>query len=213
MIRLRLDLSLELGPQLAPAVEAVRRGEVVGFPTDTLYGLAADPRNPRAVAAVLALKGRDADHAVALIASSLAQAETLVVLGPAARRLAERFWPGPLTLVVPASTAIVKGVRSATGTIGIRVADHAVARALCDACGHPLTATSANRSGAPATADPDAVARQLPALAVLVDGGPTAGGLPSTLVDASTNDVRLLRDGAVPWSRVLEFLGAPSRSA
>jgi L-threonylcarbamoyladenylate synthase len=208
MIRIRVDVSRDLGPQLAPAVEAIRRGQVVAFPTDTLYGLAADPRDEGAVGAVLAVKGRGQDRTVALVASSLEQAERVVVLAGQARLLAARFWPGPLTLVVPARASVAPGAQS-SGRAGIRVPDHPVARALAEACGHPLTATSANRSGEPAAADPDAVAASLPGIAVLVDAGTTAGGPPSTVVDATTDPARLLREGALPWSRVLEFLSAP----
>ncbi len=212
MIRIRVDVSADLAAQLAPAVEAIGHGQVVAFPTDTLYGLAADPRDARAVAALLAVKARDADRTVALVASSLEQAERVVVLEGTARRLAARFWPGPLTLVVPARASVAPGAQS-SGRAGIRVPAHAVARALAEACGHPLTATSANRSGQPAAADPDAVAGSLPDIAVLVDAGRTPGGLPSTVVDATTDPVRLLREGALPWSRVLEFLSTSSRSA
>ena len=208
MIRIRVDVSRDLGPQLAPAVDAIRRGQVVAFPTDTLYGLAADPRDEGAVGAVLAVKGRGQDRTVALVASSLEQADRVVVLAGQARLLAARFWPGPLTLVVPARASVAPGAQS-SGRAGIRVPDHPVARALAEACGHPLTATSANRSGEPAAADPDAVAASLPGIAVLVDAGTTAGGPPSTVVDATTDPARLLREGALPWSRVLEFLSAP----
>jgi L-threonylcarbamoyladenylate synthase len=145
---------------------------------------------------------------VALVASSLEQAERVVVLEGTARLLAARFWPGPLTLVVPGRASVAPGAQS-SGRAGIRVPDHPVARALAEACGHPLTATSANRSGQPAAADPDAVAASLPGIAVLVDAGTTAGGPPSTVVDATTDPARLLREGALPWSRVLEFLSAP----
>ena len=213
MTRIHVNPSRDLAPQLAPAVAAIRRGEVVAFPTDTLYGLAADPCSERAVEKLFAIKGRDRQHTVALIASTLAQAERLAVFGPTARRLAGQFWPGPLTLVVPATAQVTSLVRSATGLIGVRVPDHPVACALAEACGHPLTATSANRSGEPPSAEPDVVAAQLPEVPVMVDSGSTPGGPPSTVVEAAGGDTRLLREGAIPWSRVLEFLGTPSRSA
>ena len=213
MRRIVIDHSAPLPEQLAPAVEAVRRGGVVAFPTDTLYGLAADPRDEEAVAAVFAVKRRATERTIALVASTLAQAETLVVFSDQARQLARYFWPGPLTLVVPAASDVADSVLSETRLIGVRVPDHPVARALAELCGHPLTATSANRSGEPATDDPEDVARRLRDIDVLVDAGRSPGGAPSTVVDASSAQIRLLREGALPWTRVLEFLRTPSRLA
>jgi L-threonylcarbamoyladenylate synthase len=213
MRRIVIDHSAPLDGQLAPAVEAIGRGGVVAFPTDTLYGLAADPRDDEAVAAVFAVKRRAAERTIALVASTLAQAETLAVLSDQARQLARHFWPGPLTLVVPAASDVAESVLSEARLIGVRVPDHSVARALAELCGHPLTATSANRSGEPATDDPDEVASRLRDIAVLVDAGRSPGGAPSTVVDASSSQIRLLREGALPWNRVLEFLRTPSRLA
>jgi L-threonylcarbamoyladenylate synthase len=208
MIRLTIDPAQSPVPQLSAAVDAIRRGEVVAFPTDTLYGLAVDPRSDTALEALFALKGRSLDRVVALVGSSLAQAEEVAEMSGTARRLADRFWPGPLTLVVTARPMIAARARSASGLVGIRVPDHPVARALAEACGHVLTATSANVSGQAATSSPDDVAVRLPGVAVLVDSGPSPGGPPSTLVEATSSDVQLLREGALPWSRVLEFLSA-----
>ena len=213
MRRIVIDHSAPLPEQLAPAVEAIRRGGVVAFPTDTLYGLAADPRDEEAVGAVFAVKRRATERTIALVASTLAQAETLVVFSDQARQLARYFWPGPLTLVVPAASDVADSVLSETRLIGVRVPDHPVARALAELCGHPLTATSANRSGEPATDDPEEVALRLRDIAVLVDAGRSPGGAPSTVVDASSSQIRLLREGALPWGRVLEFLRTPSRLA
>ena len=210
MIRITIESARPLVPQLAGAVEAIRRGEVVAFPTDTLYGLAVDPRSEAALAALFALKGRTADRTVALIAASVAQAAEVADLSGTARRLADRFWPGPLTLVVQARGRVASLAQSASGLVGIRVPDHPVARALAEACGHAITATSANASGQASTDSPDQVALALPALSVLVDDGRSPGGPASTLVEAGTAEIRLLREGALPWSRVLEFMGSPS---
>src|SRR5688572_12563655 len=140
MIRIRIELARPLVPQLSAAVAAIGRGEVVAFPTDTLYGLAVDPRSDAALDALYALKGRSADRRVALIAASLVQAGEVAEIAGVARRLAERFWPGPLTLVVPARGVLALRSVSAAGLVGIRVPDHRVARALADACGYALTA-------------------------------------------------------------------------
>ena len=120
------------------------------------------------------------------------------------QRLAERFWPGPLTLVLLAPDALAPGVTGLLNTVGVRVPAHAVTRALCAASGRPLTATSANVSGEPATTDPGEVAvRFAGTLDVLVDAGPTPGGPPSTIVDVMGLEPRLIRAGAVDWKDVL----------
>lgn len=209
-MRTVIDPSAPLEPQLDPALRVLRAHGVVGFPTDTLYGLAADPRSEVALARLMSLKGRAADKTVALIAASLDQARAVAVIEGAALILARRFWPGPLTLVVPARPGLAEGVRSSTGRVGIRVPAHGVAQALALAFGCPITATSANASGAPATADPDEVTRQLPALEWIIDVGRLAGGPPSTLVQVEGGHVEVLREGAVSRTRVLESL-VPAR--
>lgn len=194
-----------LEPQLAEAVAVIRRGGVVAFPTDTLYGLAADPGSAEAIDRVLALKERAAAQTVALVAADLAQVERICVLTMMARHAAAQFWPGPLTIMVRAKPGLAPATIGPDGLVGVRVPDHDVALALARACGHALTATSANRSGHQATADPDEVAAALPDLDLLVDAGKAPGGPPSTLVDLSGDVPRLVRAGAIPWDRVLEF--------
>src|SRR5262249_39533846 len=130
---------------LDDAVRAVRAGGVIAMPTDTLYGLAADPRQAGAVARVFAAKGRGAERALPLIAADAGQvAEHLGTLPPLAARLAARFWPGPLTLLVAAPPAIAAEVHGGTNKVGVRVPAHPVARMLCRSCDSLLTATSAN---------------------------------------------------------------------
>ena len=207
MMRIRVDQSQPLAPQLEAVVELLMHGGVVAFPTDTLYGLAADPRNPHALTRLMALKGRAVEKTVALVAASLVQAREVAVFDDNALRLAAQFWPGPLTLVVPALPRVLEPVRSASGLVGVRVPAHPVACALARLAGTPLTATSANPSGSPATADPEAVARLLPSLDAIVDAGVLAGGPPSTLVQLDHGGgVSVLREGAIPGSRVLESL-------
>jgi L-threonylcarbamoyladenylate synthase len=206
MTRCTIDSTLPLEPQLAPAVEVILRGGVVAFATDTLYGLAVDPRRRDALARLMALKGRAAEKTVALVAASLEQAEAMAVFDPRARRLAEAFWPGPLTLVLPARAHVVEPVRSPSGYVGVRVPAHGVARALALAAGTPVTATSANISGEPPTARPDEVIRMLPGLDAIVDAGVLAGGPPSTLVQLGHGSIEVLREGPIAGGRVLEFL-------
>jgi L-threonylcarbamoyladenylate synthase len=146
--------------------------------------------------------------ALPLVAASLSQVEELV--GPlvgVSRRLAEEFWPGPLSLVVAAPAAVASAVHGGTGTVAIRVPGHAVARALAEAYGGPVTATSANRSGEPAPTEVSGAGGISADRRVFVlDGGRTPGGAASTIVDARVTPIRIVRHGAVPAERVLRSL-------
>lgn len=190
------------------AAKWILSGGVVALPTDTLYGLAADPFSPDAVARVFVVKGRAAERALPLIAADAQQVTAhLGPLSATAARLAERFWPGPLTLLVAAPRALARDVTGGTGRVGVRVPANEVARAICRAAGRPLTATSANVSGEPATADPDRVERTLgDRIDLLVDTGPTRGGAASTIVDVTGAEPALVRVGAIPWEDILVWL-------
>lgn len=190
------------------AAAVLRAGGVAAIPTDTLYGLAANPFDAAAVERVFAVKGRTAERALPLVAASAGQVcEWIGRLPPMGERLAARFWPGPLTLVVLAPPTLAPAVTGGGPTVGIRVPDHLAARALCAAAGVPLTATSANRSGAPPTRDPAVVAEALgDAVDLLVDAGMTPGGPPSTIVDVTGAEPRLIRAGAIAWDDVLACL-------
>jgi L-threonylcarbamoyladenylate synthase len=191
---------------IAEAVEVLRSGGVVGYPTDTLYGLAVDPRSADAIERLFLLKSRDRHAALPLVAADLGQATTAGTFGPAERRAAAAFWPGPLTLVVPADASISPDALGGGATVAVRVPAHAVARALAAAFGCCVTATSANSSGHPATASPDTVASALPGLDLLLDGGAAAGGSPSTIISFDNDAPVLLRAGAIAWDRVLKSL-------
>lgn len=187
------------------AAEALAGGAVVAFPTDTLYGLAVDPRNERAVDRVYAIKGRAFDQPLPLIAADEDQAGTQAgELSELARALAGEFWPGPLTLIVTARPALCPRVHAWTGRVAVRVPAHATARALAQAAGHPITATSANiAGGTPASTGEQVMAALDKSVDLLLDAGPTIGGLPSTIVDATGTTPRLVRAGVVPWDCVL----------
>jgi L-threonylcarbamoyladenylate synthase len=195
---------------LAPAVSALRTGGVVAFPTDTFYGLAVDPRSGDAVRALFALKSRRDDQAVPLIAGSRAQVADLVgPLGPAARSLADKFWPGPLSILFDAPATLDPAVHAGTHAVAVRVPEHPVARALALAFGGPVTATSANQSGEPPVTSAAALVPLERRRALLViDAGMTRGGDPSTIVDVRPARARLVRAGAIAWDRVLESLQA-----
>jgi L-threonylcarbamoyladenylate synthase len=205
-IRVKINGDNPLAGALDVALDALAAGGLVVYPTDTLYGLAVDPRHDDAVRRVFEAKGRGPAVSLPLIASSLEQVGAEVGrLTPLARRLAERFWPGPLTLVIAAGPTIAQAVHGGRRTVAVRVPAQAVARAL--AARHPITSTSANRSGG---APVSLVSDLDPALAahvdVVVDGGPTPGGPPSTIIDATGDVPALVRAGAVPWERVLKSL-------
>ncbi len=193
---------------LRKTVEALAAGEVVAFPTDTLYGLAVDPRRTDAARRLFALKRRPSGQAVPLIAADAGQIDLIARrVTPLARRLADRWWPGPLSIVLDASPALDSRLVTGSGTVAVRVPAHRLARRLSAEFGHPVTATSANRSGEPPAADAAAVAASLGSeLAVVIDGGPTRGGAPSTIVDARGAAPVLVREGVVGWDRVLQSL-------
>ncbi len=187
---------------------AIARGAVVVYPTDTLYGLGASAHDIAAVTRICRLKGRRHDQPMSVIAADGAQVDRDVGhLSSLGRRLAARWWPGALTLVIDAHTHLAQPCRGAGGSVAVRVPDHAIARALARVARTPLVATSANRSGMAPIARPselDAAVRR--AVDLIVDAGPVAGGAASTIVDARGPTVTLLRAGAVAWDRVLESL-------
>src|SRR5690606_10869779 len=181
---------------------------IVAFPTETFYGLAVDPTQPAAVAAIFDLKGRSESSALPLVAGSVEDVERVcgTLTGDSAR-LAAAFWPGPLSLVLDAPSGLAPGVDGGTGTVAVRVPSHPLARTLATRSAGLITATSANRSGEPAaTAAADLAALAGDDRVRVLDGGATPGGAPSTIVDARGSAPRLIRAGAVAWDRVLRSL-------
>ena len=208
MRRLFVDPASPQRDAVQEAAKWIRAGGVVAIPTDTLYGLAADPFRADAVARVFAMKGRAAEGALPLIAADAQQiAAHLGPLTSLGERLARRFWPGPLTVLVKAPPTLAQGVTGGTDRVGVRVPKSGIACAICRATGRPITATSANLSGQPATSDPSEVERTLGAhLDLLIDAGATPGGAPSTIVDLTEQPPRLVREGAIPWDEIRAWL-------
>jgi len=208
MRRVFVDPGAPQRDAIQEAARWIRNGGIVAIPTDTLYGLACDPFRADAVARVFAVKGRGAERALPLIAADVAQvAAHLGTLTPIGARLAERFWPGPLTLILDAPASVAREVTGDRGTVGVRVPADDVARAIAAACERPITATSANISGGPSTADPDEVERTLgDRIDVLIDTGRTRGGPPSTIVDVTSDEPRLVRAGAIAWDEIQTWL-------
>jgi len=208
MPRLIVDPASCTAADLEPAVTWLRRGGIVAFPTDTLYGLAVDPASSAAVRALFDVKGRAADVAVPLVAASLRQVERWCgALDAATMALARRFWPGPLSLIVDAPASVTPEVHAGRRSVAIRVPASRVAIALCEAWQGPVTATSANRSGALPAMSPGALGEiASDARVFVIDGGAAPGGPPSTIVDARAAAPVLVREGAIAWNRVLESL-------
>jgi L-threonylcarbamoyladenylate synthase len=199
MQRLQLDLRDPDAGVLREAARILEEGGLVAFPTDTLYGLTCDPTNRHALESLHRLKNRPSSHHLPFLASDVSQACTLVSLDAApARRLVERFWPGPLTLVLPLSRPDRLARWDWGETMAIRVPACLAARELARAAGRPIPATSANRRGGPDLLDPQRLdAALVESLALLLDGGTLPNSPPSTLLDVISSPPRLLRRGAV----------------
>jgi L-threonylcarbamoyladenylate synthase len=189
-VRTRL-LRADAAGAVEEAAATLERGEVVAFPTDTVYGLAAGHGH---IERLFEAKGRPRDKRIPVLLSDAANLETSAIVTPAARALAARFWPGPLTIVL---------VAPRRGTLAFRVPANDVARRLLAASGGGLPVTSANLSGRPDATTAEEVIEQLDGrIALVLDGGRTAGGVPSTIVDCSGNGVRIVREGAIPVSEI-----------
>lgn len=185
------------------AVAAIHRGLIVGMPTDTVYGLAVDPLNTQAVAALYELKGRPDEKAIPVLVATIAQALEIVDIPPEIEDMALRHWPGPLTLVLRRHVELPEWVgERERGTVAVRIPDHPVALDFLSAAG-PLAVTSANRSGNPPAQD-EVEARELLGSEVSVYlEGRSPGGESSTVVDMTTNPPRLVRKGPVTFGDLL----------
>jgi L-threonylcarbamoyladenylate synthase len=184
---------------LARAAAVLRDGGLVAFPTETFYGLGAAAGDAAAVRRVFAVKGRAESKPLLVLVDSIAMAETLACeVTPRARELMARHWPGALTLVLRARPGLPRELTGGTETIGVRLSPHPVARGLVRALGAPVTAPSANREGAPPPTTAAEVLRAFDgAIDLVLDGGATAGGLPSSVVDVTGEAPRVLRQGTV----------------
>ena len=186
-------------PGIVQTADRIRTGGVVVYPTETVYGLGADPFNPSSFARIFGLKGREAKKGLILLIRGRKDLDALVAdVSRAAEVLIDAFWPGPLTLVFPASSNLPKHLLGSSSTVALRMSDAAVAGALLHHVGGPITSTSANRSGRPparsALQAADVLGRDVD---LILDGGPSRGPRPSTLVDVSGPGVEILRPGRI----------------
>jgi L-threonylcarbamoyladenylate synthase len=196
------------------AVRILRDGGVIAYPTETFYALAADCRCEVAIADIFAIKGRDFRNPIAVIGSNTKDLEQIAASVPeVAELLMETFWPGPLTLILPARDHVSVGLTAGTGKIGMRISSHPVARILAMTLGRPITATSANRSGDRECVSAEEVAAEVgPLIRLILDGGKTPGGKGSTILDLTTVPPVLLRSGAIPEADIKKVLGSISPS-
>jgi L-threonylcarbamoyladenylate synthase len=187
------------------AAAAIARGDLVLLPTDTVYGVAADPFTPAAVTGLLAAKNRGRTMPVPVLIGEASTLSGLVVrLPPVANELAQEFWPGGLTLVVEHAPSLAWDLGDAEGTVAVRLPDDAIARDLLRRTG-PLAVSSANRSGRPAATTAQAAIEQLGLhAAVVLDGGPRASSAASTIIDCTGPTPRVLRVGAISVERIQE---------
>jgi L-threonylcarbamoyladenylate synthase len=195
-------------PAVREAADLVRRGGVIAYPTDTLYGLGASLRHEQALERIYEIKGRDRSKPILLLVADIAFVLPLVEAVPeSARRMMEAFWPGPLTLVFKASQGVPDICLAGGTTVGIRLPDAPVALALLRELQEPLTASSANLSGGPQPVSAQQVAEAIgPRIDLILDGGPSLDARPSTLVDVSSRRPRLLREGRISKESLQPFL-------
>lgn len=192
------------------AAEFIKEGEVVAFPTETVYGLGADGLNPAAVAKIFAAKGRPNDNPLILhIASKEDIMQLASELNANARTLMEHFWPGPLTLIVKKTSIVPDAVSAGLSTVAVRLPSHAFAQQFIAACGCPIAAPSANLSGRPSPTNAEDVLEDMRGkVAAVLDGGPCGIGLESTIVDTTEPVPTILRPGGITYEMLTEVLGA-----
>ena len=196
--------------ETATALCHLKQGGVVALPTDTLYGLAADVFNAAALRRVFDLKGRPAELALPVLVSAVKQAEMVVRdFPPAARRLAQAFWPGSLTMVLPKAPALSPLLTAGRDTVAVRMPNHWAPLALAAGLGRPITGTSANRSGEPDLPTLAALQATLgDAVDYIIAQGPPPQGAPSTIVDLTGDRPALIREGVIPFAAALKVCNA-----
>ncbi len=191
------------------AAAAIRAGEVVAYPTETVYGLAVNPFSEDAVERLFAVKARDRDKPVLLIVADAGQLITAVsTITPAAETCIRAFWPGPLSLLLPKAPGLAHGITAGMPKVCLRETSHPIARALCLAFGGPITSTSANHSGDQPARSLDEI--DMPGVAIGIDGGTLAPSPPSTVFDP--DERRIIRAGAVSEDALRNVCGEPQCS-
>jgi L-threonylcarbamoyladenylate synthase len=190
------------------AVALLRKSGVIAFPTETLYGLGADARDEAAIDKIFGIKGRDFGNPILVVIGDRSHLDAFAADIPGnARKLMDRFWPGPLTIVFRAAASVSPKLTAGSGKIGIRLTSHPIAMAISKRLGGPVTATSANLSGAPECSSAEEVLSQLEGkIGGVIDGGQTPGGKGSTIVDATVSPVKVLREGVIDAALIQDTL-------
>jgi L-threonylcarbamoyladenylate synthase len=198
-------------PECVPyAAQLLRAGQLVCFPTDTVYGIGAAASNDEAVRRLYAVKGRPPSKPLPLLVSSAMEASEIAEITPVAHKLITRFWPGALTIVLKKLPDFRSAALSKQDTVALRVPDHDLVTDIIRAVGGPITGTSANRSGSRAPVSAAEAAFQLGEMvALVIDGGRSPGGVESTVVDVSEGAPKIVRDGAVSREEIESVLGKP----
>jgi L-threonylcarbamoyladenylate synthase len=199
----------EAPENLAAAVKALKRGHVIVFPTETLYGLGTDALNEAAVEIVFQLKGRDPSNPIPVLVANQEMLHTLVAKVPTtAQKLMDRHWPGPLTLVLPGQKNIPKRLCNPEGKVGVRISSQPIATLLVNGLGRPLTATSANPSGKePARTLQEAKTYFAGRVELFVDGGTLTSKSGSTVVEVMEDSIKIIREGEISADELQRFLG------
>jgi len=193
----------------AVAAEVIKNGGIVAFPTETYYGLAADPFNPKTLARLFQIKKRNQDKPILTLIQQTSQLALLTDEIPVLfRPLMRDFWPGPVTMIFPCHPHLSELLTGGTKTIGIRISSHPMAMLLGQEVERPITATSANISGCPAAVTAQEVRLQLGgSVDLIIDGGPTPGGCGSTIVSQMDGRLTLVRPGVIPFAKLLSRSG------
>jgi L-threonylcarbamoyladenylate synthase len=208
MTIIKIDPVKPESDRIDEAAAILKRGGVVAFPTETFYGLGADARNEAAIDKIFGIKGRDFKNPILVVIGDVRHMEAFAADVPeVARKLMGRFWPGPLTIVFRAAPFVSTKLTAGSGKIGIRLTSHPVAMEISKRLGGPLTATSANLTGAPECSSAVEVISQLEGkLDRVIDGGHTPGGKGSTIVDVTVHPPKVLREGMIPSSLIQDTL-------
>lgn len=209
MIIFKVDKANPDSGAIHAAADAVKRGELVIFPTETVYGLAADALNEDAVRRVFEVKGRIENHPLPVQVAGIDELEQVTsTISNKVKLLADTFWPGPMTLVLPKSETVSDLVTGGRGSVGVRVPDHPVALALLSELGSPIVASSANLSGNPSAKSADEALADLSyKVSIVLDCGPSDIGVASTVIDMCVDPPRILRRGVISADELREIIG------
>lgn len=202
----KIDSAESLGEAIVEAIRILSEGGVIGVPTESFYGLGADAANPQAIGRIFSIKKRDPALPILILVSSLKDLEKYAQsVPPRAKRMGQRFWPGGLTMIFQSSPLLPPILTGATGKVGIRISGHPIAQTLCKSFQSPITGTSANISGMPPCTTADQVVKCLGGeVDLILDGGPTEGRTPSTILDVTTDPPVIVREGIIGAEEIIE---------